>query len=94
MRQFNYYGQIPEQENEGEDIEKLEKEIDEVMKGTIGPKEGNIISIKHGDKNRMQSAPGKRGIMSAAYKKGGKGEDTLEMGEEIYQDEESSENEI
>lgn len=32
MRQFNYYGNVGENELDEEDVEKLEKEIDEVLK--------------------------------------------------------------
>jgi hypothetical protein len=61
------------------------------MKSGLSHKEGaSIINLKGVD-NRMKSAPGnKRGIMSAAYKKGIRGEETMDIADEIYEDEESS----
>lgn len=58
--------------------------------GFSGQKEvGGIINLK-GIDHRMKSAPGKRGMMSAAYKKGMRGEETMDIADEIYEDEESS----
>jgi hypothetical protein len=61
-----------------------------MMRSGLSQKEGSSIINLKGVDNRRKSAPGKRGIMSAAYKKGIRGEETMDIADEIYEDEESS----
>ena len=79
MRQFNYYGQINEEEHENreEDVEQLEREIEEVFRNRVSTADGS--GAKRGDRIvNISSAPGgKRNLMSAAYKRGGAQETTL-----------------
>ena len=49
MRQFNYYGQVVEEDVDEEDVEKLEKEIEEVLKNRrIGIENTDTLNIKGG----------------------------------------------
>lgn len=51
MRQFNYYGNIPEEEIDEEDVEKLEREIEEVLKnrgGTADDQQSNMTKTSGG----------------------------------------------
>ena len=95
MRQFNYYGQVDENELGDEDeaeVQKFEKEIEEVLRNRATSAKGDIININKG--NRLQSAVGaKRNLANAKYR-GKIGEDHVDgLEEDIYEDEESSDDE-
>ena len=98
VRDFNYYGQLNQEVDDIEDadVDKLEKEIEEVLKNRTGVADitgkfsNGIINISKGDNDRQKSAvDGKRNLMSAAYRQN-KIDNTADMGEDIYEDEESS----
>ena len=60
MRQFNYYGQVVEEDVDEEDVEKLEKEIEEVLKNRrIGIENTDTLNIKGGS-GKVGSNRGKR----------------------------------
>ena len=90
MRQFNYYGQINEEGDE-EDVQKLEKEIEEVLKNRVGTantysSDRNIINIQKGKRGKSSQPKGnKNNIMGSPYKEVG------DIGDDIYEDDESSE---
>lgn len=51
IRQFNYYGNVAELDDD-EDVEKLEREIDEVMKGVAkGEQDKNNLVIDNNNNN-------------------------------------------
>jgi len=73
-------------------VQKLEKEIDDVLRNRATSAKGDIININKG--NRLQSAIGaKRNLANANYRTK-IGEDPVDgLEEDIYEDEESSDDE-
>ena len=95
MRQFNYYGQVVEEDVDEEDVEKLEKEIEEVLKNRrIGIENTDTLNIKGGGNivsGRGKSAnPGARsGNINRIPN-----DEIGDVGDDIYEDEESSDGEV